>query len=58
MKKGARIAAHVTSGLEDMACSETPFDMGAENEIGMGQNGNVDQKLVAAVCQEMMKMFK
>ncbi|GJW81111.1 retrovirus-related pol polyprotein from transposon TNT 1-94 [Tanacetum coccineum] len=34
---------------------ETPFDMGYENEVSLGQNGHVDQKLVAAVCQEMMK---
>ncbi|GJV04360.1 pyridoxal 5'-phosphate synthase-like subunit PDX1.2 [Tanacetum coccineum] len=48
-KKSARIAAHVSSGFEDTVHRETPFDLGAENEIGMGQNGNVDQRLVAAV---------
>ncbi|GKD87208.1 retrovirus-related pol polyprotein from transposon TNT 1-94 [Tanacetum coccineum] len=41
-----------------MVHGETPFDLGAENEIGMGQTGNVDQRSVAAVCLEMMKMFK
>ncbi|GJS38000.1 hypothetical protein Tco_0536382 [Tanacetum coccineum] len=34
------------------------FDLGSENEIGMGQNGNMDQRLVVAVFSEMMKMFK
>nr|GEW51275.1 hypothetical protein [Tanacetum cinerariifolium] len=29
-----------------------------DNEIRLGQNGNVDQRLVAAVCSETMKMFK
>ena len=42
VKKGARMAADVSSGLQDIACGETPFDMGVENEIGMGHNGNVD----------------
>ncbi|GJZ58291.1 proteasome subunit alpha type-2-A [Tanacetum coccineum] len=37
---------------------ETPSDVGCENEIGMGQNGNVDQRLVVATCSKMMKMFK
>nr|GFB81521.1 hypothetical protein [Tanacetum cinerariifolium] len=37
---------------------ESPFDMGAENEVAMNSNGCYDQKLVAAVCQEVMKMFK
>ncbi|GJZ52807.1 retrovirus-related pol polyprotein from transposon TNT 1-94 [Tanacetum coccineum] len=37
---------------------DTPLDMGSENEVRFGKNDRVDQKLVAAVCQEMMKMFK
>ncbi|GKE30773.1 retrovirus-related pol polyprotein from transposon TNT 1-94, partial [Tanacetum coccineum] len=57
-KKSPKIAAHVSYGFEDTIHRETPFDLGAENEIGMGQNGNVDQRLVTAVCSEMMKMFK
>nr|GEV67462.1 putative ribonuclease H-like domain-containing protein [Tanacetum cinerariifolium] len=32
--------------------------MGYENEVSLGQNGHVDQKLVAVVCQEMMKTFR
>ncbi|GJX94423.1 diaminopimelate epimerase, chloroplastic [Tanacetum coccineum] len=57
-KKNARIAAHVNSGFEEMINGDTPFDLSSENDIGMGQNGSVDQRLVAAVCSEMMKMFK
>ncbi|GJU12708.1 pyridoxal 5'-phosphate synthase-like subunit PDX1.2 [Tanacetum coccineum] len=57
-KKNNRLAAHVNSGFDEHFSGETPFDMGYENEVGLGQNGHVDQKLVAAVCQEMMKMFR
>nr|GEU47948.1 RNA-directed DNA polymerase, eukaryota, reverse transcriptase zinc-binding domain protein [Tanacetum cinerariifolium] len=32
--------------------------IGNENEVSINQNGGFDQKLVAAVCQEVMKMFK
>ncbi|GKA50277.1 ulp1 protease family, C-terminal catalytic domain-containing protein, partial [Tanacetum coccineum] len=48
----------VNSRFDEHFHCDTPFDMGSENEVGFGQNGGVDQKLVAAVCQEMMKMFK
>nr|GEU30516.1 hypothetical protein [Tanacetum cinerariifolium] len=54
VKKGLRIAAHVSSRLEELVSGETPFDLGSENEI----SGGVDQRLVAKVCSEMMKMFK
>nr|GEV36913.1 hypothetical protein [Tanacetum cinerariifolium] len=37
---------------------DLPFDMGYENEVRMNQGGNEDSKLVAAVYQEMMKLFK
>ncbi|GKE22494.1 leucine-rich repeat transmembrane protein kinase protein, partial [Tanacetum coccineum] len=53
-KKWARIAANVSSGLDELVNGETPFDLGSENEI----SGGVDQRLVDAVCSEMMKMFK
>nr|GEX55435.1 copia protein [Tanacetum cinerariifolium] len=56
-KKNNRLAAHVNSGFDEHFSGETPFDMGYENEVSLGQNGHVDQKLVAAVYQEMMKMF-
>nr|GEY47570.1 retrovirus-related Pol polyprotein from transposon TNT 1-94 [Tanacetum cinerariifolium] len=55
-KKNNRLAAHVKSGFDEHFSRETPFDMGYENEVSMGQNGHVDQKLVAAFCQEMMKI--
>ncbi|GKA17681.1 hypothetical protein Tco_0697518 [Tanacetum coccineum] len=55
-KKGARMAAQVT--LDDHMAGDTPFDMGYENGIGVGKNGMFDQKLVAAVYSEVMKMFK
>nr|GEW04308.1 topless-related protein 4-like isoform X2 [Tanacetum cinerariifolium] len=57
-KKNARIAAHVNLGFDEMISGDTPFDLGSENEIGMGQNRNVDQRLVTSVCSKMMKMFK
>ncbi|GKB65019.1 ALP1-like protein isoform X1 [Tanacetum coccineum] len=57
-KKNNRLAAHVNSGFDEHFSGETTFDMGYENEVGLGQNGHVDQKLVAIVCQEMMKMFR
>nr|GEZ19608.1 hypothetical protein [Tanacetum cinerariifolium] len=41
-----------------MISGDTPFDLSFENDIGMGQNGSVVQRLVAAVCLEIMKMFK
>nr|GEX69397.1 hypothetical protein [Tanacetum cinerariifolium] len=44
--------------LDEHMIGDTPFDMGFENGIAMGQNGMFDQKLVAAVCLEVMKMFK
>nr|GEX53671.1 reverse transcriptase, RNA-dependent DNA polymerase [Tanacetum cinerariifolium] len=37
---------------------DTPFNMGTENDIAYGQNGGVDQKLVVAICQEMMRIFQ
>nr|GFB91132.1 hypothetical protein [Tanacetum cinerariifolium] len=57
-KKSTRMAPHVNFGFDEHFHSETPFDMGSENKVGFGQNDRVDQKLVAPVCQEMMKMFK
>nr|GEZ13076.1 hypothetical protein [Tanacetum cinerariifolium] len=57
-KKSARITAHVNFGFEEMVSGETLFDLGNKNKIGMGQNGSIDQRLVAAVCSEIMKIFK
>ncbi|GKA51299.1 hypothetical protein Tco_0744495 [Tanacetum coccineum] len=36
----------------------TPFDMEFENGINMGQHSEIDQRMVADVCQEVIKMFK
>ncbi|GKA30428.1 elongation factor G, III-V domain-containing protein [Tanacetum coccineum] len=57
-QKYCKLAAHVNSGFKEHFHWDTPFDLGTENEVVYGQNGRVDQKLVAAVCQEMMKIFK
>nr|GEW04151.1 hypothetical protein CTI12_AA061570 [Tanacetum cinerariifolium] len=57
-KKQGRIAANVCLGFNDHFSADTPFDMGYENEIRTNSGGGVDKRLVAAVCQEMMKMFK
>nr|GEV35790.1 hypothetical protein [Tanacetum cinerariifolium] len=57
-KKQGRVAANVTVGFDDHFSGDTPFDLGSENEIGVHQWGSFDQKLVAVVCQEVMRMFK
>nr|GFB54332.1 hypothetical protein [Tanacetum cinerariifolium] len=57
-KKNNGMAAQVNSGFDEHFNRESPFDMGYENVVGFNQSGNVDQKLVATVFQEMMKMFK
>ncbi|GJY06414.1 copia protein, partial [Tanacetum coccineum] len=57
-KKKNGLVAHVNSGFDEHFNEESPYDTGYENEVGLGQNGHVDQKLVAAVCQEMIKMFR
>nr|GEW75068.1 hypothetical protein [Tanacetum cinerariifolium] len=57
-KKNNRLVAHVNSGFDEHFSGETPFDIGYENEVSLGQNWHVDKKLVADVCQEMMKMFR
>nr|XP_043633116.1 uncharacterized protein LOC122604294 [Erigeron canadensis] len=54
IKKGSRIAAQVVS--EEMI-EESPFGvMNDQEQIGMNKQG-LDQQLVVAVCQEVMKMF-
>ncbi|XP_071728320.1 uncharacterized protein [Rutidosis leptorrhynchoides] len=37
---------------------DTPFDISYENEVNNERKGELDQRLVAAVCQEMMKLFQ
>ncbi|GKA82392.1 RNA-directed DNA polymerase, eukaryota, reverse transcriptase zinc-binding domain protein [Tanacetum coccineum] len=50
--------AHVSSGFDEHFHGDIAFDMGTKNKVAYGQNNGVDQKLVADVCQEMMKMFQ
>ncbi|GJY90478.1 retrovirus-related pol polyprotein from transposon TNT 1-94 [Tanacetum coccineum] len=57
-KKQNMIAANVSAGFDDHCSADIPFGMGSENEIGLNQGSGFDQKLVADVCQEMMRMFK
>ncbi|GKE83646.1 hypothetical protein Tco_1557388 [Tanacetum coccineum] len=56
-KKGNMMASQVVSDLSSYMAKETPFDFEYENGV---QNGKIDldQRMVAAVCQEVMKMFK
>ncbi|GJV24584.1 NSP-interacting kinase 1-like protein [Tanacetum coccineum] len=55
-KKG-KMDAQVSSDFSPYMAKETPFDFEYENDV---QNGKtyLDQRMVAVVCQEMMKMFK
>nr|GEU41228.1 hypothetical protein CTI12_AA091260 [Tanacetum cinerariifolium] len=56
-KKGNRIASQVVFDFSTYMSKETPFDFEYENGVHNGKV-NLDQRMVAAVCQEMMKMFK
>ncbi|GKB78404.1 bulb-type lectin domain-containing protein [Tanacetum coccineum] len=56
-KKTGRIATQVNFGFSEHFNQDSPFDMGYENEVGVNQGGHVDSKLVAAICQEMIKLF-
>nr|GEU33498.1 retrovirus-related Pol polyprotein from transposon TNT 1-94 [Tanacetum cinerariifolium] len=56
-KKSRRMAAHVNSGFDEHFHGDTPFDMESENKIGFEKWWGRSE-VVAAVCQEIMKMFK
>ncbi|XP_071720767.1 uncharacterized protein [Rutidosis leptorrhynchoides] len=56
-KKQQKVAAQVTADLDSYLYKDTPFNMENENGIN-NERVELDQKLVNAVCQEMMKMFK
>ncbi|XP_071708952.1 uncharacterized protein [Rutidosis leptorrhynchoides] len=56
-KKPQRVAAQV-HGLENYMVNETPFYLACENEVHTENKMAVDQRLVAAVCQEMIKMLQ
>ncbi|XP_071719575.1 uncharacterized protein [Rutidosis leptorrhynchoides] len=55
-KKPARLAAQVN--FDQYMSKDTPFDIAYENEVNNERKGELDQRLVAAVCQEMMKLFQ
>ena len=55
-KKKVRVAANVSSEFDKGMHHDTPFDMELEN--GIDQKVELDQMMVAAVCQEVMMMFK
>nr|GEV95713.1 sulfotransferase 16 [Tanacetum cinerariifolium] len=55
MNQNKIVKKDVKAGRND----ETPFDMRFENELQRDQSfPGVDQKLVATMCQEVMKMFQ
>ncbi|GJY26414.1 hypothetical protein Tco_0401140 [Tanacetum coccineum] len=51
-KKLNKIAAHMNSGFDEYFSGDSPFDMSIENEIGLSQNGGLDQKLVVIVFKK------
>ncbi|GJX59619.1 hypothetical protein Tco_0291009 [Tanacetum coccineum] len=51
-KKLNTIAAHMNSGFDEYFSGGSPFDMGIKNEIGLSQNGGLDQKLVVIVVKK------
>ncbi|GKD59189.1 hypothetical protein Tco_1296698, partial [Tanacetum coccineum] len=51
-KKLNKIAAYMNSGFDEYFSGDSPFDMGIENEIGLSQNGGLDQKLVLVVVKK------
>nr|GEZ42614.1 hypothetical protein [Tanacetum cinerariifolium] len=57
-KKIFRVAANVFGEFNKGMHQDTPFDMEFENGINVGQRGELDLRMVAAVCQEVMRMFK
>ncbi|GKB91690.1 hypothetical protein Tco_0963962 [Tanacetum coccineum] len=57
-KKSFRMVANVYGEFDKGMHQDTPFDMEFENGINVGQHGKLDQRMVAVVCQEVMKIFK
>ncbi|GJV35439.1 retrovirus-related pol polyprotein from transposon TNT 1-94 [Tanacetum coccineum] len=55
-KKG-KMAAQVATNFSPYMTKETPFDFEYENNVQTGST-DLDQRMVATVYQEMMKMFK
>lgn len=57
-KRGRRMVAQATAGLKDAEGHESPFDFDCDDEVYMNKKSRMDQKMVVAVYQEVMKMFK
>lgn len=51
------MVAQVASDFSSYMAKDTPFDFEYENDMQNGK-GEFDQRMVASVCQEVMKMFK
>lgn len=54
VKRHTRMAAQVNANFDQ----NSPIDLDYKTDVNVEQGANVDQKLDAASCQEMMKMFK
>lgn len=50
-----RMAAH--AGFNDIAEHDTPFDLDGGDKLDQNKSENLDQRMVAVVCKEMIKMF-
>ncbi|GJY15176.1 hypothetical protein Tco_0385598 [Tanacetum coccineum] len=56
-KRRGKIATQFTTDFDGYMHQDTPFDFAYENEVH-GEKSDVDQRMVAKVCQEMIQMFK
>ncbi|XP_071740094.1 uncharacterized protein [Rutidosis leptorrhynchoides] len=56
-KKQVKVAANVSTEFGNYVPRDTPFHLESEVEY-QSERVDLDQKLVNAVCQEMMRMFK
>ena len=52
------MAAQISINLSEFVQRDSPFDLNYDNEVHHENKAELDQKLVAAVCTEMMKMLK
>nr|GEZ45648.1 hypothetical protein CTI12_AA233370 [Tanacetum cinerariifolium] len=58
LKETELMGRDIELGFDEHFTKESPFDIGAKNEVAMNLNGSYDHKLVTIVCQEFMRMFK
>ncbi|GJZ61198.1 hypothetical protein Tco_0617335 [Tanacetum coccineum] len=56
-KQCVKLATQVSSDFDQYLLRDTPFQVDYENEV-IGAKVDLDQKLVNAVCQEMIKLIK